>query len=85
MAQIKTKYNVGDEIYYLQQNIDCVTAIPRLRQLTIKEISLTCDGVSYTDYSGEPIPEEEAFSSLDEAIKFVTEAIRQSVDHLYDD
>lgn len=85
MTKIKTKYNIGDEVYYLQSNIDYVSMIPALRKFTINTIVIGHDGVAYTEYNETPVPEEELFSSVDEAIEFVTNAIRQSAENLIDE
>lgn len=84
MPQIKTKYKIGDVVYCLNHSIDYVSAIPAIRKFTINTISISCDGVAYTEYNEEPIPEEELFSSGDEAIKFVSKAIQQSAENLID-
>lgn len=83
MTKIKTKYSIGDEVYYLQQSIDYVSAIPALRKFTINAIVIGHDGVAYKEYDI-PVPEEELFSSVDEAIEFVTNAMRQSAEDLID-
>lgn len=86
MAQIKTKYRIGNVVYCLNHNIDYVSAIPAIRKCTIRSILISCDGIAYTtEYNEEPIPEEELFSSVDEAIEFVSDAIQQSTENLDDE
>lgn len=81
MAQIKTKYNIGDVVYCFYQSIDYLSAIPALRQFTITSIVIGHDGVAYKEYEIQ-VPEEELFSSVDEAIEFVVNAIKQSAEEL---
>lgn len=83
MAQIRTRYRLGDIVYCLDHNIDYASAIPAIRKFTIRTILISRDGIAYTtEYNEEPIPEEELFSSVDEAIEFVSDAMQQSAENL---
>lgn len=77
MWEINSKFNIGDTVYYLADNANYVTAIPKLRKLTVNRIIISGDDViAYGEDIEDEIPEEELFSSEDEAIEFITKAIQ---------